>query len=330
MLRQHNEFHPTALPKITGYNPFSYHIDRLYEDNRVRGVNALQDVMEPRRPIIGIVPGLVPCDTDLRVAEQYEDAINLAGGAPLVLPILKDTAPYRSILPLIDGFVLSGGNDVDPSQYGKGDGLGKVGELTPQRDSVERLILAYVYANDIPVLGICRGFQMINVFFGGTLYLDLDDRRLIPGRLPGDLGIEVQHRQTCLYSQPSHWVEIIKGTHLETLLGRRCLRVNSMHHQGIERLATVLRATAISPDGLVEGIEMPSRSFIMGVQWHPEYFPAPDQMGGIFTGLVDEAKRAHESADRAGAELSLDLGSIEHLRGCLNMNLGDPLSSAAL
>ena len=111
-----------------------------------------------RRPIVGIVPGLVPSDTDLRVAEQYEDAIDLAGGAPLVLPLLHDASAYRSIFPMLDGFVLSGGNDVDPSQYGKGDGLGKVGELTPLRDSVERLILAYAYANDIPVLVICRGF----------------------------------------------------------------------------------------------------------------------------------------------------------------------------
>ena len=285
---------------------------------------------ETRRPIIGIVPGLVPCDTDLRVAEQYEDAIDLAGGAPLVLPLLKDTASYRSILPLVDGFVLSGGNDVDPSQYGKGDGLGKVGELTPKRDGVERLILAYAYANDIPVLGICRGFQMINVFFGGTLYLDLDDRWLIPGRLPGDLGIRVQHRQTCSYDHPVHWVEIVAGTQLETLLGCRCLRVNSMHHQGIERLAPALRATAISPDGLIEGIEMPSRSFIMGVQWHPEYFPAREQMGDIFTGLVDGARRAHEDDGRAGSPLAIELDTIEHLRGCLNMELGDPLGSARL
>ena len=283
-----------------------------------------------RRPIIGIVPGLVPCDTDLRVAEQYEDAIDLAGGAPLVLPLLKDAASYRSILPLVDGFVLSGGNDVDPSQYGKGDGLGKVGELTPKRDSVERLILAYAYENDIPVLGICRGFQMINVFFGGTLYLDLDDRRLIPGKLPGDLGIKVQHRQTCSYDHPVHWVEIVENTQLEALLGRRCLRVNSMHHQGIEQLAPSLRATAVSPDGLVEGIEMPGRSFIMGVQWHPEYFPTSEQMGGIFTGLVDEARQAHEDAGRSGAALSVGLDSIEHLRGCLNMELDDPLSSAGL
>ena len=289
-----------------------------------------RDNTAARRPIIGIVPGLVPCDTDLRVAEQYEDAIDLAGGAPLVLPLLKDAASYRSILPLVDGFVLSGGNDVDPSQYGKGDGLGKVGELTPKRDSVERLILAYAYENDIPVLGICRGFQMINVFFGGTLYLDLDDRRLIPGKLPGDLGIKVQHRQTCSYDHPVHWVEIVEDTQLEALLGRRCLRVNSMHHQGIERLAPSLRATAVSPDGLVEGIEMPGRSFIMGVQWHPEYFPRSEQMGGIFAGLVDEARRAHEDVGRSGAVLSVGLDSIEHLRGCLNMELDDPLSSARL
>ena len=290
----------------------------------------MQTIDRGRRPIIGIVPGLVPCDTDLRVAEQYEDAIDLAGGAPLVLPLLNDAAAYRSIFPLIDGFVLSGGNDVDPAQYGKEDGLGKVGELTPQRDSVERLILAYAYANDIPVLGICRGFQMINVFFGGTLYLDLDDRRFIPGRLPGDTGVVVEHRQSCSYDHPIHWVEIAEDTQLERLLGRRCLQVNSMHHQGIERLAPVLRSAAMSPDGLIEAIEMPGRSFMLGTQWHPEYFPARDQMGGVFAGLVGEAARAHNDPQRAGAELTWEFDSIERLRGCLNMDLGDPLESAEL
>ena len=285
---------------------------------------------ETRRPIIGIVPGLVPCDTDLRVAEQYEDAVDLAGGAPLVLPLLHEADAYRSIFPMIDGFVLSGGNDVDPGQYGKGGDCGRVGELTPQRDSVERLILAYAYANDIPVLGICRGFQMINVFFGGTLYLDLGDRALIPGRIPGDTGVSVEHRQACPYDHPVHGVEIARGTQLEHLLGTRRLQVNSMHHQGIERLSPILRAAATSPDGLVEAVEMPGRSFIVGTQWHPEYFPAPDQMGGIFAGLMDEARRAHADPNRAGAPLAWAFSSIEHLRGCLNMNLGDPLESAQL
>ena len=283
-----------------------------------------------RRPIVGIVPGLVPSDTDLRVAEQYEDAIDLAGGAPLVLPLLHDASAYRSIFPMLDGFVLSGGNDVDPSQYGKGDGLGKVGELTPLRDSVERLILAYAYANDIPVLGICRGFQMINVFFGGTLYLDLADRRLIPGRLPGDTGVAVEHRQTHSYDHPTHRVEVAPGTQLARLVGAGSLHGNSMHHQGVEQLAPVLRAAATSPDGLVEAVEMPGRGFLMGTQWHPEYFPAPDQMGGIFSGLIDEARRAHRDPHRAGAPLAWGFGSIEHLRGCLNMDLGGPLESAAL
>lgn len=280
-----------------------------------------------RRPVIGIVPGLVPCDTDLRVAEQYEDAVDLAGGAPLVLPLLHDVEAYRSIFPLLDGFVLSGGNDVDPSQYGKTDCDGKVGELTPQRDSVERLILAYAYANDIPVLGICRGFQMINVFFGGTLYLDLGDRVRIPGRMPGRGGTRVQHRQTGSYDHPIHGVDIATGSHPETMLRRRHIEVNSMHHQGIERLAPPLHAVATSPDGLVEAVELQGRSLIMGVQWHPEYFPEPDRMGGIFNGLIAEARQAHDDGARAGAPLTI--GSLDRLRGCMGMEL-DVMASAAL
>lgn len=280
-----------------------------------------------REPVIGIVPGLVPSDTDLRVAEQYEDAIDMAGGAPVVLPLLKDARAYRSIFPLLDGFMLSGGHDLVPTQYGKSAAEGKVGETTPQRDNVERLILAYAYAHDLPVLGICRGFQMINVFFGGTLYLDLDDRKLIPGRLPGDTGIEVRHLQEPPWSNPTHGVEIMPGTRLARMLGAGPHRVNSMHHQGIEQLAPNLKVAAKADDGLVESVEARDRSFIMGVQWHPEYFPGRDQMGTVFSGLVEEAARAHEDPERAGAPLEIE--SIDHLRGCLNMEL-DLMSSAAL
>lgn len=129
-----------------------------------------------QRPVIGIVPTQVPDEDIVRVNDHYTKAVIASGAAPLVLPISSDLSVYESIFPLLNGFILTGGQDIDPARYGGPSTYEKLSDLTPQREEVECLILSYAYRYDIPTLGICRGMQVMNVFFGGTLYLDLADQ----------------------------------------------------------------------------------------------------------------------------------------------------------
>ena len=132
--------------------------------------------MGETRPVIGIVPTYDPNEGVLRMNNHYAQAVVAAGGAPLIIPFTSDVSVYESLLPRIDGFVLSGGQDISPVRYGGDITYGKLSELTPEREEVEYLLLSYAYQFDFPLLGICRGMQMINVFFGGTLYLDLEEQ----------------------------------------------------------------------------------------------------------------------------------------------------------
>ena len=127
-------------------------------------------------PVIGIVPSQNSTEKMVSFPERYAQAIVRAGGAPLLLPLSGDPRVYETLFPLIDGFVLTGGNDIDPARYGAIRDSGKISEHSPEREELEYLILSYAHRFDLPLLGICRGMQMINVCFGGTLYRDLTDQ----------------------------------------------------------------------------------------------------------------------------------------------------------
>jgi putative glutamine amidotransferase len=213
-----------------------------------------------------------PPHPEMALGMTYMRAIEAAGGMPVVLPPLGDAAAYVDRL---DGICLSGGPDLDPGAYGAADRHPEVGPTEPDLDSFELELGRAADQRGLPVLGICRGAQALNVARGGTLHQ----------HLPG-------HRQTEPATATTHSVHVEPGTQLAALLGTDVLRVNSFHHQAVERLGAGLRAVAHAADGTIEGIEAAGPRFVVGVQWHVEGLVAQPRHRVLFEALVAAAEGA--------------------------------------
>lgn len=246
-------------------------------------------------PIIGIVPTQMPEEHIFRVNDYYINSIVLSGGVPLIFPLSDDQRVYERLLPIVDGFVLTGGQDVDPERYGiSPDNVAyeKLSELTPLRDTVETLILDYAHKFDVPTLGICRGMQTMNVHYGGTLYVDIAEQFDGVDSLTNKA---IEHWQTEEPTEVSHYIDVKRGSRLHDILGADSSAANSFHHQGVLDLAANFIPVAYADDGLIEAIEALDKTFMLGVQWHPEFFLGEKHMGNLFTALVEEAASARES-----------------------------------
>lgn len=246
-------------------------------------------------PIIGIVPTQMPEDHIFRVNDHYINSIVLSGGVPLIFPLSQDRRVFERLLPIVDGFVLTGGQDVDPERYGVSpgaDGYDKLGEITPLRDAVESLILDFAHRFDVPTLGICRGMQTMNVHYGGTLYMDL------PAQYDGVDSLTrkpIAHWQTDEPTEAAHYIDVKRGSRLHDILGADSSAANSFHHQGVRVVADGFVPVAYASDGLIEAIEARDKTFMLGVQWHPEFFLGEKHMGNLFNALVEEASTARLS-----------------------------------
>lgn len=236
--------------------------------------------MAPTGPRIGV--SWVKADqteTDLLVC-----AVKAAGGEPV--PLLTDAASWTSQVHTLRGLILNGGNAVDPRRYGQvNEGLCRT--VIPHRDELEFQALQYCRDRGLPVLGVCRGLQFLNVSCGGSMLQDLTITTVEH---------EAKNEVSCF-----HPIEIFPGTRPATLAGgRRSLRVNSRHHQGLraEHLAPGLRISAIAPDGVVEGVEGTGEPFLVGIQFHPERPGEVPDMVGIFSTLVASAAQAASSGER--------------------------------
>ncbi|MEW6546967.1 MAG: gamma-glutamyl-gamma-aminobutyrate hydrolase family protein [Bacillota bacterium] len=210
-------------------------------------------------PLIGITSSVDEEDR-VQVPSGYAAAVEAAGGIPVVLPVL---APEKAgeVLAHLQGLLLSGGVDVDPSHYGE-DPLPGLGRVTPERDAFELALAREALALGVPVLGVCRGVQVLNVAAGGTLYQDLGSQ----------MGNVLKHRQEAPRWHESHSVRLDPGSRLAAILGVPEVRVNSFHHQAVREVAGGLRAVAWAPDGVIEAVEATGTDhrFALGVQWHPE------------------------------------------------------------
>ena len=211
------------------------------------------------KPIIGIT-----CLYDWKneVMRQYQNYVNVvqkAGGIPILLPAVDDKEVIRGMVAGIDGLLVAGGPDVGANCYGE-EPHQHIGGVSPLMDVFEiQLVNA---ANDlgIPVLGICRGQQILNVVLGGTLYQDIYSQR----------DNCIQHRQQAPRPYLAHSIKIEKNSRLAEILGTE-LRVNTFHHQAVKDIAPGLKVVAYAPDGIIEAIESEDKDrFFIGVQWHPE------------------------------------------------------------
>ncbi|MBE3590161.1 MAG: gamma-glutamyl-gamma-aminobutyrate hydrolase family protein [Firmicutes bacterium] len=247
------------------------------------------------KPIIGITAER-GVDARGRVhlgqSETYVAAVTRAGGAPVLLPPLADEDTARALARALDGLLLSGGEDVDPARFGEAPHP-DLGSVDPDRDLTEIALIDEARRRGLPIFAICRGIQVLNVAFGGTLVQDLRAQR--PGA--------IQHAQKGPRWHLGHTVEIRPGTRLAGLLGEGVRGVNSFHHQAVERVGEGLVVAATAPDGVVEAVEAPGGAWILGVQWHPEgLVDRHPQFMALFEAFVAAAAaRARENAVRAGA-----------------------------
>jgi putative glutamine amidotransferase len=255
------------------------------------------------RPLIGLTtselrvaakveqtPEGEPPQVEMTVGLKYVRAIEAAGGVPVVVPPLASQDVIESLVDSVCGLCMSGGPDIYPTAYGESPHM----KLGPTEADLDRFELAVADAADrrsLPLFGICRGAQALNVSRGGTLHQ----------HLPDDPDSALEHRQRAPGDQPTHTIAVTEPSRLAVLLGRGSLRVNSFHHQAVARLGAGLRAVAWAPDGVVEAIEAADRDFVVGVQWHAECLAHREDQAALFAGFVDASRRRAARPRRAQA-----------------------------
>ena len=216
------------------------------------------------------------------INQAYAHAVELGGGAPIIIPPHLEEAELRAIFERLDGLLLSGGGDIQPSFFGKEDS-GLLWSVDEKRDRSELALARWALAEGLPLLAICRGHQVLNVAAGGTLIQD------IPTHVPGALShSSVAGRPK---SSVAHTVEVEAGSRLAALVGAGDLGVNSAHHQALKTIGDGLIVTARASDGVIEGVELAGHPFCVGVQWHPEVMVENHPVMLRLFGAVAEAAR---------------------------------------
>ncbi len=213
--------------------------------------------------------------------ETYFRAVERAGGIPVLLPPLSPGLGVGRLVELVDGILLAGGGDVDPVFFGE-EPLPDTGVITPERDLFEIALVRRALHAGRPVLGICRGMQVLNIAAGGDIHQDVSRA-----------GARIKHYQEAPRWHPTHRLQVRHGSLLARTLGDGALRVNSLHHQAVRRLAPGLSVSARAEDGIIEAIEGNGPAFVLGVQFHPEaMYERQPLFLNLFAALVGAAQRA--------------------------------------
>ena len=220
-------------------------------------------------------PGSTPAYSS---REELVRAILAAGGRPYLLPTALPLNSIPEVLNEFDGLFISGGGDIHPDYFG-GEMHPSVDGIDRERDEFELALCREAVAMDKPVLGICRGQQVLNVAMGGNLVVNI----------PSELPQAGQHRwwPNYLRSRLSHAVKIESGSQLVRIMGGTQFMVNSLHHQSVKDLGDGLKVVATAPDGVIEALEMPGKPFVVSVQWHPEWLTEHEPMRQIFKAFVE-------------------------------------------
>lgn len=219
-----------------------------------------------KRPVIGLIPLYDEKKASYWMLPEYMTGLEAAGAIPVMLPLTAEQELIDQLVGQLDGVLLTGGHDVDPTLYGE-ERITECGDPCPQRDRMETMVVEACLKADLPMFGICRGLQLLNAVSGGTLYQDLPTQR------PDASG----HQMTPPYDRAVHEVMVKKESPLYRILQKERLAVNSYHHQAIKILAPVLEEMAVSDDGLIEAVYHPGQTFAVAVQWHPEFFYQADE-----------------------------------------------------
>ena len=215
------------------------------------------------RPLIGLTTSRILDKNNIHImatAEAYVQAVYHAGGLPVQLPLGIADGDLQALLARLDGVIFIGGGDIAPERYG-GQPHPRVYDVYHERDRQELNLVLMAVEQGKPFLGICRGFQVLNVAMGGTMYEDILDQH--PGALKHDY-FPGYPREMLV-----HPVRVTPGSRLAEILEQTEVEVNSLHHQGVRQVPDALRTTAFAPDGIPEAVELPGHPFGLAVQWHP-------------------------------------------------------------
>jgi putative glutamine amidotransferase len=245
---------------------------------------------ELRRPEDVIArPQGEPPKLEVALATLYPEAIERAGGVPVIVPLLRPDA-IAALLDRVDGLCLPGGPDLQPSAYGE-EPHPELGPTEPRVDAVELALVRAADRRNLPILGICRGMQLLNVARGGTLHQ----------HLPDVVGGQLEHRQPEHGSVTTHRVDTAPHSRLRATLGGPSLQVNSFHHQAVRTLGDDLTATAWAVDGTIEAIEEPGERLVLGVQWHAEGLQSHDPLFELLIAAAAGADVAVKAPRRLAA-----------------------------
>lgn len=212
------------------------------------------------RPIIGVPPSIENGNSRHFVNHDNLQALHEAGGLPYILHYVADKEVIQQIAANLDGLYLTGGNDIDPTAFGE-EPHPRLGEINPIRDNFELTLIQEMLLQDKPILGVCKGAQMINIALGGDMYQD------IYTQIDASL---LQHTQNAPDEHGSHYVFIEENSLLKKITGKEQIKVNSRHHQANRQAGGNIVHSGTASDGVIEASESTNHTFVLGLQWHPE------------------------------------------------------------